>query len=222
VNDGSLAGIDRHQVGLRLNELAQGLEPAAAGVEWFGQLAPDSQRSVMRIVIAMAGQAHIVAEDGAFGARAANLKPRSNVARLLTEHPERLRYYKLALSPERDLPDAFAALLHAFARRDGIRRAACPKPCSHWWHHLELISAIDAIASSAWDRSGAMDAGASRAVLSDVKWLLRARNTVTAYAALCECLRWGENAPDQVLLTGLITAAQDLGLQTGALESLRS
>ncbi len=126
------------KIDLRINRLAQGLDPLADGEAWFASLDEESRRRVVRALVEWSLQAGMTPEDGADSISASRVKPTSNAARLIVAAgSQKVSLAKLSGLRDGELEGVFRLLLLAFSKADARRRAReCADGCSHWWHQL--------------------------------------------------------------------------------------
>jgi DMSO/TMAO reductase YedYZ molybdopterin-dependent catalytic subunit len=115
-----------------LNELAQGLRPAAEGVEWFESLSEDEQRKILHALVLFCGQARACEEDVPESIARSGIRPTHTPAVMLTKW----RFGMEGL-PAYELTKSFHLLVALFSIADTRRRTLhCVGGCGHEWHNL--------------------------------------------------------------------------------------
>ncbi|MEU6088090.1 DUF5958 family protein [Streptomyces sp. NPDC047085] len=117
-----------------LNELAQGLRPAAEGVEWFEGLSEDDQRKVLHALVLFCGQARACEDDVPESIARSGIRPTHTPAVMLTKWR-----FGMAGLPAYELSKSFRLLIALFTIADTRRRTQrCAGGCSHAWHNLAV------------------------------------------------------------------------------------
>ncbi|RSO09979.1 hypothetical protein DMH26_00285 [Streptomyces sp. WAC 05379] len=115
-----------------LNELAQGLRPAAESVEWFEGLAEDDQRKVLHTLVLFCGQARACEDDVPESIARSGIRPTHTPAVMLTKWR-----FGMARLPAYELTKSFRLLVALFSIADTRRRTLyCADGCGHEWHNL--------------------------------------------------------------------------------------
>ncbi|MFF8931260.1 DUF5958 family protein [Streptomyces longwoodensis] len=117
---------------MALNELAQGLRPAAEGVDWFEGLSEDEQRKVLRALVEFCGQARACEDDVPESIARSGIRPTHTPAVMLTKWR-----FGMAALPAYELAKSFRLLVALFSIADIRRRILhCADGCGHEWHNL--------------------------------------------------------------------------------------
>ncbi|MGW2563061.1 DUF5958 family protein [Streptomyces sp. NPDC001514] len=119
-----------------LNELAQGLRPAAEGVEWFEGLSEHGQRRVLHTLVLFCGQARARKDDVSESIARSGIRPTHTPAVMLTKWRFGMEHL-----PAYELTKSFRLLVALFGIADTRRRALyCADGCGHEWHNLSAQS----------------------------------------------------------------------------------
>ncbi|WP_433087608.1 DUF5958 family protein [Dactylosporangium sp. CA-052675] len=133
-------------VSIKLNRLAQGLDPLNDGVGWFHELALDDRRSMLRKLAVMVGQAHPRAEEIDAAVARSGIRPGATPVVLLRQRGLGAVMAALAALPALELGRGFRLLMLLLGIADGRRRnEECKGDCLHWWHQLSADSAAAAV-----------------------------------------------------------------------------
>ena len=120
-----------------LNELAQGLRPAAQGVDWFKGLTGDEQFEVLRDLTVFSLQARATTEDAPESIRRAGIRPTHTPAVLISRGRLSGQLAKVINLPQDERVKAFRLLVALLGVADERRRTRfCADGCGHDWHHL--------------------------------------------------------------------------------------
>ena len=120
---------------IRLNRVAQGIDPVAQLTSAFDIWPGQEQRDAVRRLVQHALQAGARAEDAAAAVVASGVKPRRTAAVLVVKPGLEAQLNKIVNLPETELRDGLLFALALFAIADRRRRATqCAGGCSHWWH----------------------------------------------------------------------------------------
>lgn len=120
-----------------LNELAQGLRPAADGIAWFKALTSERQYNALWKLAAFCTQAGATSDDAEESIRRAGIRPTHTPAVLIRRGQLRGQLAKIVNLPEDERLKSFRLLVALLSIADERRRARyCAEGCNHDWHHL--------------------------------------------------------------------------------------
>jgi hypothetical protein len=125
---------------LRINRLAQGVEPLEEGIAWFNESAAKHRLEIMRALDICVFQSHPNEEDVKSGIAESGLKDTYSPCVLVLRKPFNLARQKVLSMVGLDQERAFRLFLHIFSVADRRRRETqCKEGCSHEWHNLQKL-----------------------------------------------------------------------------------
>lgn len=125
---------------LRINRLAQGLEPVEAGISWFNQSASVQRLEIMRALDLCIFQSHPTKEDVKSGIAKSGLKDTCSPCIVVQRKPFNLARQKVLSMTGLDQERAFRLFLSIFSVADRRRRETqCKGGCTHEWHNLQIL-----------------------------------------------------------------------------------
>lgn len=124
---------------VRINRLAQGIEPIETGVLWFRHVDAFKQEEVLRIIAGFIAQAGAREEDVPSAIEQASLRATHTPCVLLSRGRRKMQLPKVVNLPSEEREKSFRLLIALLAIADQRRRrTVCADGCSHWWHQPHL------------------------------------------------------------------------------------
>jgi hypothetical protein len=125
---------------LRINKIAQGMEPIEEGVAWFHESDSNERGDILRALNICLVQSHPTDEDIESGVKSSGLKETYSPCVLVLRTPFNSARRKVLSLTGLDQERAFRLFLFIFATADRRRRETlCKGGCSHEWHNLREL-----------------------------------------------------------------------------------
>ena len=125
---------------LRINKLAQELEPVENGLSWFRENTQDERQKIMHSLDLCIFQSHPTKEDIQKGIDKSGLKETFSPCVLVLKKPFNHARKKALDMRGLDQERAFELFLNIFSVADQRRRETqCISGCSHDWHNLQTL-----------------------------------------------------------------------------------
>src|SRR5215510_6179111 len=136
----------RQETLLRLNRLAQEIEPMDRGLAWFEGLPERERRSTLSQLAMMILQSHPRTEDLPDLVSTSPVNRDVTAKVLLRKKPLKEALASIPQLPAAELSNSFLVLVAFFGDADKARRSRdCKNGCTHWWH--QDLSDEDTIAA---------------------------------------------------------------------------
>jgi hypothetical protein len=117
-----------------LNQLAQGVLPVSAGVEWFGQHEASDQLDILRSLYYFVIQSGATKTDAENAVALSGLRASYTPCVLIVKGRISEQISKILQLPKEEYTKSFRLLVSLLSISDAKRRAGCGEDCSHWWH----------------------------------------------------------------------------------------